>query len=868
MSDVLYEKLQSGIEFLKNRGYLDGELPKSITTNIKQPLREYQTTALENFVFYCEDKEYSKIPNKHLLFHMATGSGKTNIIASTILYLYEKGYRDFIFFVNTTNIITKTKDNIINKYSQKYLFKEKIIINNQEVNINEITDTFDVSKKDDINIMFTTTHKLHGDLETTIKENSITYADFEKKKIVLIADEAHHLNSELKKSKNKADEENISSWGMTTKRLLKTHKENLLLEFTATAEISSSKEVADHYKDKIIAEYPLVKFREDRYSKEIKLINDNFTNTQRILQALMISEFRRYIAKKHLKRVIKPIVMFKNPKGIAKINDSFEEFKKLIENLSIKDIDEIFNISDIQAIEDLKELIGEDKQRLVNDIQYNFSSDKAIVIYSTSADKEEKLKLLNSLENPKNPIRVIFAVNVLNEGWDVLNLFDIVKLDEAKKGGASSTSEAQLIGRGARYYPFEYKDEDKYKRKFDVDFTNPLRYLEQMYFHSVNKSDYITGLKKELSKIGLMDNEDEIKEVKLKLKSSFLNDELYKKGVVYVNAKVPKDKSKINSIYNYYQSNSYKTQNISIDNSSKELQVFDEDVPDAKFLKPIVFKLQDIDKDIVRSAINKKPFFYFSNIKKYFKNLKSINEFISSDDYLGSIEFSVRFTKKQDIDIHIYQKFILDLLETIEKKILKNSTDFIGSKDFYPVRISSKIPKEKTLKLKKSDSTIDIPYPWYVFEPHGGTSEERAFTDFILKVSDDLTSKYKDVKLLRNEKAFNIHSFDPSKDGATFEPDFVLLLKDENCYYQVFCEPKGDWAKDDLHGFENSSERWKNEFLNAITNFTQESKINLTDINKDSLHLYENNCYKIYGLPFYNQANESEFRDKFKTLII
>ncbi len=67
---------------------------------------------------------------------MATGSGKTNIIASTILYLYEKGYRDFVFFVNTQNIITKIKENLLNKYSLKYLFNEKIIINNKEININ------------------------------------------------------------------------------------------------------------------------------------------------------------------------------------------------------------------------------------------------------------------------------------------------------------------------------------------------------------------------------------------------------------------------------------------------------------------------------------------------------------------------------------------------------------------------------------------------------------------------------------------------------------------------------------------------------------------------------------------------------------
>jgi type III restriction enzyme len=56
---------------------------------------------------------------------MATGSGKTNIIASSILYLYELGYRNFIFFVNTNNIITKTKENLLNKQSAKYLLKRK-----------------------------------------------------------------------------------------------------------------------------------------------------------------------------------------------------------------------------------------------------------------------------------------------------------------------------------------------------------------------------------------------------------------------------------------------------------------------------------------------------------------------------------------------------------------------------------------------------------------------------------------------------------------------------------------------------------------------------------------------------------------------
>ena len=581
----------------------------------------------------------------------------------------------------------------------------------------------------------------------------------------------------------------------------------------------------------------------------------------------MVSEYRKLVAREHLDRVIKPVVMFKNPKGISKVDASFKEFKKLIENLKPKDIEEILNLSDTKAISSLKEYIKDDIDTFTLRLQRAFSVEHCLVIYSTSADKEEKLKLLNSLENTDNPIRVIFAVNVLNEGWDVLNLFDIVKLDEAKKTPASTTSEAQLIGRGARYYPFDYKDEDKYKRKFDRDFTNPLRYLEEMYFYSINKSDYITSLKKELSKIGLMDNDDVVKEVTLTLKDSFLSHDLYKSGVVYVNAKIPQDKTKINSISDYIKS-SYKIQNISIDNSSNELKIFKEDVKEVKFLKPKSFRIKDVDKDIVRIAINKKPFFYFSSLKKYFKNIKSISEFIVNDDYLGDVEFNVKFTKEQDISQDLQIKLILELLETIEKGIVKNSTEFIGSSEFYPVRISDKIPKIKTLKQKDSDSIIDLPYDWYVFDAHGGTSEERAFTDFILKMTDTLETKYKDIKLIRNEKAFNIHSFDKFRNGAKFEPDFLLLLKNEKCFYQIFCEPKGDWTKDTIDGFETSNEKWKNEFLKAITDFTNQDKIKLNDINEQNLKLYENNCYKIYGLPFYNQEMENEFRKEFRSVLL
>ena len=90
---------------------------------------------------------------------MATGSGKTLVMAGLMLYLYEKGYRNFLFFVNSNNIIKKTKDNFLNPKASKYLFNDKIVINGAEVYIKE-TDTYESADDKNINIKFTTIQQL------------------------------------------------------------------------------------------------------------------------------------------------------------------------------------------------------------------------------------------------------------------------------------------------------------------------------------------------------------------------------------------------------------------------------------------------------------------------------------------------------------------------------------------------------------------------------------------------------------------------------------------------------------------------------------------------------------------------------------
>ena len=152
------------------------------------------------------------------MFNMATGSGKTLIMAANLLYFYQKGYRNFIFFTRLGNIIQKTKANFLDPNSKKYLFADKIMLGGQEIKIKEV-DNFEGVNDDDISIIFSTTALLHSRFNFA-RENVLTYEDFADKKIVLIADEAHNLSAETNGKISKTEEEDRRNWENTVMRIL------------------------------------------------------------------------------------------------------------------------------------------------------------------------------------------------------------------------------------------------------------------------------------------------------------------------------------------------------------------------------------------------------------------------------------------------------------------------------------------------------------------------------------------------------------------------------------------------------------------------------------------------------------------------
>ena len=188
------------------------QIPDYIANNLKFPLRPYQEEALKNHLINTRWSRNNSAPPEHLpafrsfwpqddvrreIYNMATGSGKTLVMAALLLEYFKQGYRDFLFFVHTNSIIKKTKINFLRPGEQKYLFAERIMIDGDEVFINEV-ESFDESHKDAINIKFMTIGKMHSEY-TRPRENGLDFSSFESRDVVFLADEFHHYHAETKK---------------------------------------------------------------------------------------------------------------------------------------------------------------------------------------------------------------------------------------------------------------------------------------------------------------------------------------------------------------------------------------------------------------------------------------------------------------------------------------------------------------------------------------------------------------------------------------------------------------------------------------------------------------------------------------------
>lgn len=857
------------------------DLPAYITKNLKYPLRPYQEEAIGRYLHYKTDDNRA-IPEQ-ILYNMATGSGKTLLMAAVILEKYKQGERNFIFFVNNDNILTKTKDNFLESGSGKYLFAEKIVMDGQIVTVREVTD-FSDSRDDSINIVFTTIQKLHQDLNTP-RENRLSYEQFKDISVVLLADEAHHLNAGLDANEKKDN----TSWTSTIEAIQKTAKKSSIFEFTATIDLTNPT-LAQKYEKSLLFKYDLKEFRLDKYSKDVlfHLVDGEVNN--RMLQAIIISQYRKKIALKNGIN-LKPLVMFKSQK-IAESQENLDGFLSLLENLVPADIQaqrELVSETDEKSSILKKafvyfENVGISDADLIAELQEDFRKERLLLVDGKNKNKDS-LNLLNTLEQPTNEIRAIFAVDMLNEGWDVLNLFDIVRLYDTRDGkttkngfvaGKTTNTEKQLIGRGARYYPFVIGDnlEEKYTRKFDDNENNELRVIEQLYYHSANNPRYISELKQVLRETGIFDDQN-MEERELKLKESFKKTRTYTDGVVWMNKRLSyahlleqRQDNLLNTIF-IPQSFEVKLPTYGV----RDIEAFGETTYVSEALDAMSFKFgKVIGGNIVRTAINRNKKFSFDNLQKAFVGLGSVSAFIGM---LADIDIRVESQYQMMSDLTPDDKLYITekLLHHIEKDLIATEERFFGSEKFEQYKIkdlfednilrkytinhqsqaelglSQKNPSET--KYFEDLDTLD----WYAYDDNFGTSEEKLLVRLIKDLMAELEEKWTDIYLLRNEKAVKIYSFDK---GQAFEPDFLMFANDKNTgnvSWQIFIEPKGSQFLDSDNTFKNSKEGWKQEFLRQISE------------RDEARTLVDDDRYRIVGLPFFNEVvSKDEVKEELRKL--
>lgn len=773
----LYEKLDVAKEF-----GMSVDFPEIIKSGLskKISLREYQIDAFTNFALYFDNDGLRKNKQVHTLFHMATGSGKTVIMAGLILYLYTKGYRKFLFFVNQTNVLEKTIDNFINPLSNKYLFNDVVEYLGKKVKIKRVENFSGNVLDDDIEILFTTTQKLHMDLFEA-KENSLTYDDFENNKVVFISDESHHINS-LTKKPTKDEEEAAKSWEYSVTNALSRNRDSIMLEFTATCDLKDAN-VLQKYKDKIIFNYPLISFRESGYTKDFQNFATDTDLWTRTLMALVMSEYRRFLFA-DLKLNIKPVVMLKSQK-IDESKSFYDEFFKKVKELTSYELQNL----ELVGIEKLTEAINYFKEKddtmelLEQSIKTAFTEDTSIIMNGSSDNNKGNQLLVNSLEDLDNPIRLIFAVDMLNEGWDVLNLFDIVRLydtRQSKSGGKIGNytiKEAQLIGRGARYCPFVVDDEElKFKRKFDGDISNPNRILETMYFHSKNDSRYISELKNALIETGLQAPDPIILEYRLK--DEFKDSDFYKKSYVFSNKRLLKRRDEIHSLEPSMRTKTYYYTALS--GKGNIVNLIGDDTANTSTIKTNLksIKFKDIDYNILLGAIECFEELRFDILKEKYPPLKSMREFLTSEEFLGNSNVEITYSQ-DEVNGKILFSAVKHALVKVASHVMAIKPEYVGSKEFEPKQLKV-ILKDKKISLgsiegnggkgnsqnncSNEEYRLDLTNEsWYVFNDNYGTSEEKLFIKYFkTHIEPKLKEKNLEYYVVRNERIpeLAIYSFE------------------------------------------------------------------------------------------------------------
>ena len=239
----------------------------------------------------------------------------------------------------------------------------------------------------------------------------------------------------------------------------------------------------------------------------------------------------------------------------------------------------------------------------------------------------------------------------------------------------------------------------------------------------------------------------------------------------------------------------------------------------------------------------------FKNIKKLFPNCNSMREFFISDKYLGNVSLSLSFYEKS-FSFYQLNVALCSIFNQIASELQIQKVSAKGTKQFYPTPLRNIFTRNGTDRfyyaphgdgegVSQKDCSPELQLDtenedWYVYKNNYGSTEEKKFVKHFKEYYlPKLKEKYSKIHLIRNECQASLFAFN---DGARFEPDFLLFLKNaetnEYEYTQVFIEPKGSQLL--------LKDEWKEKFL-----------LDLKQNAKPVVQFKSDEKYDIWGLHFF-----------------
>ena len=351
--------------------------------------------------------------------HMATGVGKTRLIGALIAYLYlSKESHNFMIISSRTEIIRKF---ITVCTGQKdYLFVDQSLVDyptvfNSESSVRDYTQSgmFDSGPRIWVISPQSLTAnnarmKFKGQFDKCSPVEYIQGLD----DLVIFFDESHHLG---------LDSEQDSVWRTELQAL----KPKMIIGTTAS--ISENQ-------NNIMYSYDLKRcLNEHLYTKFVRMLPDKKSDV------ISDEEYDHVTLRFALQRL--------------------ETKQKYLDDYCrVNGIDQKVKATMLVACEDKKHAEATTKW-----LQNYLENKNAVLLVHSGLNENEFVPKLKSIEDPNSLVKVVVNVMMLNEGWDVSNIYVIAPL----RSMASTTLVTQIMGRGLRL-PFGHQVGDEEVDTLDV----------------------------------------------------------------------------------------------------------------------------------------------------------------------------------------------------------------------------------------------------------------------------------------------------------------------------------------------------------------------------------------------------------------